>query len=256
MDLGLRGKRALVTGASKGLGAAIAICMASERCNLVLVARDLGRLQRVRQAILERNPDADVQLIEMDMRAPGACQSIARQAGALDILVNNAGDIPAGTVLDVDEESWRRAWDLKVFGTINLTREVYGEMVKARRGVIVNVVGTAGERPRGIHIAPASGNAALIAFSRALGLDSVHQGVRVVAVNPGPSETDRQTDRWRARAAERLGDPERWRELVADYPFGRLAQPEEIAAVVTFVASERASYMSGTAVTVDGGGNH
>jgi NAD(P)-dependent dehydrogenase (short-subunit alcohol dehydrogenase family) len=256
MDLGLKGKRALVTGASKGLGAAIARSMAAEGCNLVLVARDAERLAALRDELLATTPGIDVQLIDIDMRAPQACEDIARLAGPLDILVNNAGDIPSGTVLDVDEERWRKAWDLKVFGYINLTRQIYRAMVAAKSGVIVNVVGTAGERPRGNHIAPASGNAALIAFSRALGLDSVHEGVRVVAVNPGPSETDRQTERWRARAAEELGDPDRWRELVADYPFGRLALPREIADVVTFVASERASYMSGTAVTVDAGGHH
>lgn len=256
MDLGLKGKRALVTGASKGLGAAIARSLAGEGCNLVLVARDAERLSALRTELQQAAPGLDVELIDIDMRAPNACQDIARQAGRLDILVNNAGDIPSGTVLEVDEERWRKAWDLKVFGYINLTREVYRDMAAAGSGVIVNVVGTAGERPRGNHIAPATGNAALIAFTRALGLDSVHQGVRVVAVNPGPSETDRQTDRWRARAAEKLGDPDRWRELVADYPFGRLALPREIADVVTFVASERASYMSGTAVTVDAGGHH
>lgn len=256
MDLGLKGKRALITGASKGLGAAIARSMAAEGCNLVLVARDADRLAALRAELLASDPGLEVQLIDIDMRAPNACEDIAARAWPIDILVNNAGDIPGGTVLQVDEATWRKAWDLKVFGYINLTRAIYAKMIARESGVIVNVVGTAGERPRGIHIAPASGNAALLAFTRALGLDSVYQGVRVVAVNPGPSETDRQMDRWKARAAEKLGDPERWRELVADYPFGRMARPQEIADVVTFVASERASYMSGTAVTVDAGGHH
>jgi 3-oxoacyl-[acyl-carrier protein] reductase len=256
MDLGLKGKRALVTGASRGIGAAISKMLAAEGCNLVLVARDLARLQELKTEISSSDPSVDTLLVELDMRAPGACQSIARLAGPVDILINNAGDVPGGTLLELDEERWRRAWDLKIFGYINLSREIYREMVAAGRGVIVNVVGTAGERPRGHNIAVGSGNAALIAFSRGLGLESVGHGVRVVAVNPGPSETDRQIDRWEARAAEQLGDASRWRELVADHPFGRLAKPEEVAAVVTFVASERASYMSGTAVTVDGGGQY
>jgi 3-oxoacyl-[acyl-carrier protein] reductase len=256
MDLGLKGKRALVTGASKGIGASVARMLAAEGCDLVLVARDLPRLEELRTDIATANPGVSVTLIQMDMRAPDACQSVARQAGPVDILINNAGDVPSGGVLEIDEDRWRRAWDLKVFGYINLTREIYREMVAAGRGAIVNIVGTAGERPRGNHIAVASGNAALIAFSRALGLESVSHGVRVVAVNPGASETDRQMDRWKAKAVEQLGDAARWRELVADYPFGRLARPEEIAAVVTFVASERASYMSATAVTVDAGGHN
>lgn len=256
MDLGLSGKRALVTGASKGIGATVAKMLAAEGCNLVLIARDLRQLEALKAEILEQNGNLDVQLLQMDMRAPDASKTIARSAGRVDILINNAGDVPAGGVLDIDEERWRRAWDLKVFGYINLTREIYRDMVEAGSGVILNIVGTAGERPRGNHIAVASGNAALIAFSRALGLESVNHGVRVLAVNPGASETDRQMDRWKAKAAETLGDESRWRELVADYPFGRLARPEEIAAVVTFMASERASYVSGTAVTVDAGGHH
>lgn len=256
MDLGLAGKRAMVTGASKGLGAAIARMLADEGCRLVLVARDREKMEALRAEILAAHPGRDVLVLSRDMRAAGASQALAGEVGDIDILVNNAGDIPGGSVLDIDEERWRQAWDLKVFAYINLCREYYGRMTKAGHGVIVNVVGTAGERPKGNHIAVASGNSALLAFSRALGLDSVAHGVRVVAVNPGASETDRQIDRWKAKAIKELGDADRWRELVADYPMGRLAKPEEIAAVVTFVASERASYMSATAVTVDAGGHH
>jgi 3-oxoacyl-[acyl-carrier protein] reductase len=256
MDLHLKGKRALVTGASKGLGAAVAKMLAAEGCNLVLVARDIHSLERLKDSLVALDSDLTVDLIELDMRAADACLKISAQAGNIDILINNAGDVPAGGLLDIDEERWRTAWDLKIFGYINLTREIYKQMVAARSGVIVNIVGTAGERPRGNHIAVASGNAALIAFSRALGLESVSHGVRVLAVNPGASETDRQIDRWKARAIEQFGDASRWRELVMDHPFGRLARPEEIASVVTFMASPRASYMSGTAVTVDAGGHN
>lgn len=256
MDLGLKNKRALVTGASKGIGAAVARSLAGEGCDLFLVARDIDRLEALKAELVTGKPHLSIEMLQMDMRAPGACEAVVHAAGAVDILVNNAGDVPGGTVLEIDEARWRQAWDLKVFGYINLARAFYQQMVGVRRGVIVNIVGTAGERPRGDHIAVASGNAALLAFTRALGLESVESNVRVVAINPGASETDRQIVRWKARAKERLGDEERWRELVADFPFGRLARPEEIADVVTFVASERASYMSATAVTVDGGGHH
>ena len=256
MDLGLKGKRALVTGASRGIGAAVAQSLAKEGCSLFLVARDGDRLAALKAELASAQPAIDIEILAMDLRAPGAAQRIAEAAGAVDILINNAGDIPGGGVLDIDEAQWRLAWDLKVFGTINLAREIYRTMLERRRGVIVNIVGTAGERPRADHIAVASGNASLIAFSRALGIESVAANVRVVAVNPGATETSRQTVRWKARAAEKFGDEGRWRELVADYPFGRLARAEEVADVVTFVASERASYISGTAVTVDGGGHH
>jgi NAD(P)-dependent dehydrogenase (short-subunit alcohol dehydrogenase family) len=254
MDLGLRGKRALVTGASKGIGAATARMLAEEGCSLVLVARSADRLAELKREVSDASPSVDVQVIEMDMRAKGATQRLVSEAGPVNILINNAGDVPAGSVLEIDEARWREAWDLKVFGYINLCREVYRDMVARRRGVIVNIVGTAGERPTGGHIAVASGNAALLAFSRGLGMDSVVHGIRVVAVNPGATETDRQLDRWKAKAAKEFGDEARWRDYVASYPFGRLARPEEIASVVTFVASDAASYLSGTSVTVDGGG--
>jgi NAD(P)-dependent dehydrogenase (short-subunit alcohol dehydrogenase family) len=254
MDLGLRGKRALVTGASKGIGAATARMLAEEGCSLVLVARSADRLAELKREVSDASPSVDVQVIEMDMRAKGATQRLVSEAGPVNILINNAGDVPAGSVLEIDEARWREAWDLKVFGYINLCREVYRDMVARRRGVIVNIVGTAGERPTGGHIAVASGNAALLAFSRGLGMDSVMHGIRVVAVNPGATETDRQLDRWKAKAAKEFGDEARWRDYVASYPFGRLARPEEIASVVTFVASDAASYLSGTSVTVDGGG--
>ena len=254
MDLGLKGKRALVTGASKGIGSATARMLAAEGCGLILVARSAERMSELKREIAGLHPAVDVRIIEMDMRAQGAPERLARDAGPVDILINNAGDIPAGGVLDIDDARWREAWDLKVFGYINLCREMYRDMVARGSGVIVNVVGTAGERPTAGHIAVASGNAALLAFSRGLGMDSVLHGVRVVAVNPGATETDRQLDRWKAKAFKEFGDEGRWRDFVASYPFGRLARPEEIAAVVTFVASDAASYVSGTSVTVDGGG--
>ncbi len=254
MDLGLGGKRALVTGASRGIGEAVARCLAAEGCHVILVARDGERLGQLALDLRACAPTVEVRTIEFDLREPGACGRLAPQVGPVDILINNAGDIPSGSLLDIDEAAWRNAWDLKVFATINLTREVYRDMCTRRAGVILNVVGTAGERPRGDHIAVSSGNAALLAFSRALGMESVNHGVRVLALNPGASETDRQIARWKKKAAEKWGDENRWREFLAPYPFGRLARPDEIASIVTFMVSERASYVSGTVVTVDGGG--
>jgi UTP:GlnB (protein PII) uridylyltransferase len=108
MDLGLRGRRALVTGASKGIGAAVARMLASEGCNLVLVARDLPRLEELKAEIAAADATIDVRVMEMDMRAPDACQIVAREAGPVDILINNAGDVPSGGLLEIDEERWRR----------------------------------------------------------------------------------------------------------------------------------------------------
>jgi NAD(P)-dependent dehydrogenase (short-subunit alcohol dehydrogenase family) len=179
---------------------------------------------------------------------------VAAEAGEIDILVNNAGAIPPGDVLSVDDARWREAWDLKVFGYISFCRVVYAQMKARRAGVIVNVIGAAGESfPTG-YIAGAAGNASLMAFTRALGKGAPADGLRVVAINPGPVETDRLVMLRRAEAQIKLGDAERWRELTSGMPFGRAASPREIANAVAFLASPLSGYTTGTILTINGGG--
>jgi NAD(P)-dependent dehydrogenase (short-subunit alcohol dehydrogenase family) len=171
----------------------------------------------------------------------------------VDILVNSAGAIPRGTLLEVDEASWRKAWDLKVFGTINLTREIYRAMCERGKGVIVNIVGLAADRPDAHYIAGSCGNAALAMFSRSLGGDSIRYGVRVVAVNPGPVETEKHIADTERLALERFGDKSRWRDVMSGLPMRRAATTEEVSSMVAFLASDKASYISGSVVTIDGG---
>lgn len=253
MDLHLRGKRALVSGASRGIGAAVARELAAEGCNLVLAARNGEALDALAREIRAAQTDVTVTCIAIDMRESDACADLAARVGVIDILINNAGDVPDGGLLDIDEAMWRRAWDLKVFGYINLTREIYRSMIDSGSGVIVNIIGTTCERLHADKIATGSGNAALAAFTRALGGESPRFGLRVVGVNPGATETDRQIVRWKAKARDQFGDESFWREFTKSFPFGRMAQPEEVASVVTFLASPRASYVSGTVITVDAG---
>jgi NAD(P)-dependent dehydrogenase (short-subunit alcohol dehydrogenase family) len=252
MDLGLKGKTALVTGASRGIGFGVAMLLAEEGCNLHIASRNRDDLEAARRKIVEAHP-VDVRVHAVDLARPDNVLQLARDVGPVDILVNNAGSIPHAPITAFDDRTWREGWDLKVFGYVNLTREYYRVMCASRRGVIVNVVGVAGERPIAHYIAGSMGNAALMAMCRALGAESVAHGVRVVGVNPGGIETDRQVASWQLRAQEKLGDPERWRDLAVNRPIKRLGTVDECAATIVFLCSPRSSYTSGTVVTVDAG---
>ena len=253
MDLQLTGKTVLITGGSKGIGRATAEVLAEEGCNLILVARDATLLDEAAAAIHARR-QVNVRTIPADLSSDASVRRVAREAGEIDILVNNAGAIPPGDVLAIDDERWRHAWDLKVFGYISFCRVIYAQMKAGKAGVIVNVIGSAGEKFPTNYIAGAAGNASLMAFTRALGKGAPADGLRVVAINPGPVETDRLIMLRRAEAQEKFGDPEKWRDLTANMPFGRAATPREIGNAVAFLASPVSAYTTGTVLTIDGGG--
>jgi len=253
MDLQLTGKTVLITGGSKGIGRATAEVLAEEGCNLILVARDATLLDEAAAAIHARR-QVNVRTIPADLSSDASVRRVAREAGEIDILVNNAGAIPPGDVLAIDDERWRHAWDLKVFGYISFCRVIYAQMKARKAGVIVNVIGSAGEKFPTNYIAGAAGNASLMAFTRALGKGAPADGLRVVAINPGPVETDRLIMLRRAEAQEKFGDPEKWRDLTANMPFGRAATPREIGNAVAFLASPVSAYTTGTVLTIDGGG--
>lgn len=252
MDLKLNGRRALVTGSSKGIGLAIAHSLAAEGCRVQLAARTRADLDKAAAEIQARH---GVEAVghAVDLSESASVKELAKRAGDIDILVNSAGAIPRGGLLDIDEERWRKSWDLKLFGAINLTREIYGPMCERGRGVIINIAGLAGERPDAFYIAGSCANAALIMFSRSLGGDSIRYGVRVLAVNPGPVETEKHVNDTKRLAKERLGDESRWREVMAGLPMKRAATTDEVSGMVAFLASDHCSYVSGTSILIDGG---
>jgi NAD(P)-dependent dehydrogenase (short-subunit alcohol dehydrogenase family) len=157
---------------------------------------------------------------------------------------------------DIDVASWKAGWDVKVFGYISLTRAYLARMKEKQRGVIINVIGSAGERPSPGYIAGSMGNLALMGFSEAIGADSPKYGVRVVGVNPGPIATDRLVKLGKKRAQQTLGDESRYTEFFKSYPFGRPGTCDEVAAMVVFLASDLSSYTSGTVVSIHSGMPH
>ena len=252
MDLNLRGKTALITGASKGIGLASAECLAEEGVNVILVSRTQADLDGARQKIASRF-NVNVQVHAYDLSDSRNVDRLVAEHSDIDILVNNAGAIPAGDLQAITEDRWRAAWDLKVFGYINMCRRFYAEMKSRQRGVIVNVLGVAGEKMDRTYIAGSTGNAALMAFTKALGGSAGDDKLRVVGINPGAIATDRLITIMKVRAKDRFGDENRWEELMQPLPMGRAGTSEEIGWMVAFLASEKSAYTTGTIVTIDGG---
>lgn len=247
MDLKLEGRTALVTGGSRGIGLAIARALKAEGVHLKLVARDAERLNQV-------CGELGAAALAFDLSRPESIGAVVEAAGDVDILVNNAGSIPRGALEEIDAAAWRKAWDLKVFGYIDLTRAYLARMKKRGRGVIISVIGAAADLPDPGYVAGCMGNAALNMLTRCVGADSVRHGVRVVAVNPGPIMTDRFMQGMLWRAEQRFGDKERWPEILAsDLPIKRAGTVEEVASTVAFLASDHASYISGAAIRIDAG---
>ncbi len=252
MDVHLADKRALVTGASKGIGRAAAEALAAEGCHVVLAARSEDGLKAVKSAIASKS-NVRVDVVPADLSDSNNVNRLAQEFPDIDILVNNAGAIPGGSLLEIDEARWRAAWDLKIFGYINMCRAYYALMKKRGSGVIVNVIGNAAQTRDPAYICGVAGNAALVAFSRSLGSVSPADGIRVVAINPGPVSTDRLVTLMKKKAQDRTGNADNWRDLFKPLPYGRAATPEEIGAAVVFLASDHSAYTSGTVLTIDAG---
>jgi len=240
MNLELKGKSVLVTGGSKGIGLACARAFAAEGCRVHIASRSRERLEEAK-----KNLGKEAEIHVTDLRDDKALRALAEDCADVDILVNNAGDIPGGTIEAIDEARWRHAWELKVFGYVNLTRELFGRMKARKSGVIVNVIGMAGEYPSFEYICGSMANAGLGAFTKAMGKGSPAFGVRVLGVHPPATRTDRIIPLMKAAAKEKLGDEGRWEELIGTGSFGQMIEPEQVGDTVAFLASARAGKLSG-----------
>ena len=252
MDLNLRNKTVLITGGSKGIGLACAKEFAAEGCNLHLVSRTKQDLENAKKEI-EAKHGVRIMIHVFDLSDSKNVDQLVKNCPKIDILVNNAGAIPAGDIQAVEEDRWRAAWDLKVFGYINMTRRYYPLMKDAGGGVIMNIIGLAGVRVDRNYIAGSAGNASIIGFTHAMGAHALDEGMRVLGVCPGAVQTERITTMLKTRAKDEKGDENRWQDYFSGMPLNRPALVEEVADVVVFLCSERASWLTGTTINLDGG---
>ena len=252
MELNLEGKTVLITGASRGIGAAIANSFAREGCNLRLVGRDAKALENL-CAELRELYGIDASAFSVDLRDTFNLRNLANANSDVDILVNNAGDVPNPRALDaIDEDLIEAELSLKVQGYVNLTRHFYGHMKTRRKGVIINNIGVAGELPNDSQIIASLCNAALTAFTKAIGKKSLLDKIRVVGISPGHVNTDRYKV-IRNASWEKLYGIKPGSLPVAHFSPPLVSQPQEIADIIVFAASDRCPSLSGSIITVDRG---
>jgi NAD(P)-dependent dehydrogenase (short-subunit alcohol dehydrogenase family) len=254
MELGLKGKVVLVTGGSKGIGRACAVAFAAEGARIVICSRSRQNIEEAGAQITDSfGVAAD---LSDAAAAAGMIEEVERRLGPIDVLVNSAGAAKRTPPDDLTPAVWRDAFDAKFFSYINVIDPLVKRMAKRGTGVIVNVIGVGGKVASSTHLAGGSANAALMLATAGLGATYAGKGVRVVAVSPGLTETDRVAEGLAAdaRIANISIDEARLRSVVR-LPLGRLASPKEIADAVLFLASAKASYITGVTLSMDGGQN-
>lgn len=257
MDLGLAGKVVMVAASSQGIGLATAEAFAREGARVALCGRDPARLERARRTVVEA-AGGDVLAVVADLATPDGPTHFAGEVlarfGTVHVLVNNAGGPPPGRFDALGDAEWQRAVDLTLLSAVRLTRAVAGCMRRQRWGRIVNVASYSVKQPIPELMLSNSIRLAVIGWAKSLATELAADNVLVNTVCPGWTATERVGAVLGARAAAQgraLAEVEA--ELARQIPLGRLAGPREIADVVVFLASERASYVTGTALAVDGG---
>jgi 3-oxoacyl-[acyl-carrier protein] reductase len=257
MELGLKGKVVLVTGASRGIGRAIALAFAGEGCRLGLASRISDALAAVGKEVEALGAEAHTWSTDVTepSQAETLVESVRRKWGRIDVLVNNAGGGLSKAFEAVSDEEWDWIVNLNLLAAVRLTRAVLPTMKEQGGGQIINISALSGRVPRQGQIASNAAKAALINFTESLATEVATHGIRVNAVCPAAILTGRWQDRI-ARYGKERGLPfERAMTELASrsIPLGRFGEPEEVAHVVVFLASERASFMTGASIFVDGG---
>jgi len=257
METGLRGKIAMVSGASKGIGRAIAEKLAAEGASLSLCSRSVEPLRAAARQIEDKH-GASCLVFPGDLNTEDAIRgwvaATIAHFGGVDILINNAGAAQGGAFLDLPDQVWRDSLNLKLFGYIRVAREVFPHLVRRGGGRVVNVIGVGGVQPMDNYMVGGAANAALLNFTKALGNEGAPHGILVTGVNPGATKTERwdtMLTKW--GAAKSVTPAQAEREILHGVPLKRAGTVDEVANLVVFLASELSSYITGTTINIDGG---
>ncbi len=256
MELGLAGKTVIVTGGSKGIGRATALALVAEGASVLACARGQEALDALEADAHSAGPGR-VATVAADLCGGEGIERVVAAAvdtyGRIDVLINNAGSARPGAFLELADQDWMDDWQLKFFGYVRMARAVLPQMEhQSGGGVVVNVIGTGGLRPMAAYMIGGAANAALNHFTKALADEGSKRGVRVVGINPGPILTER-LQRFLDTFSPEAGSPEE--ALRNMTPLGRVGEPDEVASLLLFLASERAAFIHGANITIDGGAN-
>jgi NAD(P)-dependent dehydrogenase (short-subunit alcohol dehydrogenase family) len=251
MNLDLDGRRVLVTGGSKGIGLACAKAFLAEGARVAIASRSEANLAAARTAL------GGVMTLAADFADAAAARAVVdrveAQLGPIDILVTSAGAARRTPPDELNPAAWRAAMDAKYFTSINAIDPIVKLMAARGRGAIVNIIGNGGKVASPIHLPGGAANAALMLATVGLANAYAAKGVRILGINPGLTKTTRVAEGMQAEASRQgISEEEALRRSVDRIPLGRLAEADEIAAVVVFAASPRASYLTGTIITMDG----
>jgi NAD(P)-dependent dehydrogenase (short-subunit alcohol dehydrogenase family) len=255
MELGLKQKNVLVTGGSKGIGLACARAFRAEGARVAIASRSRDNLEAAKKAL------GDIYTVAADLTNAAAAaamvERVEKEFGAIDVLVNSAGAAKRTDADDLSPAAWRAGMDAKYFSYINVIDPLIKRMASRGRGAVINVIGSGGKVASPTHLAGGAANAALMLATAGLAYAYASKGIRVVGVSPGVTKTERVAEGLKAEAKRaNVSEEQAYKQMVSRLPLGRLAEPEEIADIVVFAASERGRYLTGANISTDGAASH
>jgi NAD(P)-dependent dehydrogenase (short-subunit alcohol dehydrogenase family) len=255
MDLGLKDKKVLITGGSKGIGLACAKAFIAEGAKVALVSRSQANLDTAKKSL------GNAYVISADLvdaaAATAMVEKVENEFGPIDILVNSAGAAKRTDADDLTPGAWKAGMDAKYFSYINVIDPLIKKMGQRGRGVVINIIGSGGKVASPTHLAGGAANAALMLATAGLAYAYASKNVRVVGLNPGVTKTERVAEGLKAEAKRaNVSEEQAYKQMVARLPMGRPANPEEIADIAVFAASERGRYLNGANISTDGAASH